>query len=399
MSRSGPRAFSQAPIAVPSALPVPAATATRPSEVAGAQPAQRVLAQQEGQEERQEAGERAQAGVGLQAVQHRRADRPQPGPPLGEHRARRLVRGTPAGPGPRPWPSRPCAAARTTGSVPVTNTTKAPYSGQLGPIRCSPPPIGAASPVASSPASVTRELALTSEIRGGSSRGTTALLTTPYALDDTSTPSAAGYSSRPPVGHRARHRQRQQRAGQHRAGHRRPAAVRHPVQQRADDRREQRERRHGDRQIQRHPAPRLVRRHREEHRRGQRDGDHHVARGVHRVQLDQLAQTRLARAVRMGGAPYAARRARERSVQGTADDPARPASPVAFSRPWSMRATPVTSHPRHLRHLRRPCGSHHAILPQLAQEMALSPRLPRGARRPPAAVGDNWRSRRGVVHH
>ncbi len=77
-------------------------------------------------------------------------------------------------------------------SVPIAKITNAPYSGQLGPIRCSSPPIGAAMPVASRPARVTREFAFTREIRGGSSRGTTALRTTPYALEATSTPSAAG---------------------------------------------------------------------------------------------------------------------------------------------------------------------------------------------------------------
>ncbi|CAO0837095.1 hypothetical protein SMICM17S_08035 [Streptomyces microflavus] len=46
---------------------------------------------------------------------------------------------------------------------------------------------------------MTRELALTRENLGGSSRGTTALRTTPYAFEETRTPSAAGYSSRPPV--------------------------------------------------------------------------------------------------------------------------------------------------------------------------------------------------------
>lgn len=46
---------------------------------------------------------------------------------------------------------------------------------------------------------MTRELALTREKPGGSSRGTTALLTTPYALEETSTPSAAGYISMLPV--------------------------------------------------------------------------------------------------------------------------------------------------------------------------------------------------------
>lgn len=83
--------------------------------------------------------------------------------------------------------------------MPTMNTAKAPYSGHLAPSACSPAPAGAAAPVASSPARVTRELAFTSEIRGGSSLGTTAERTTPYALEDTSTPSAAGYSSRPPV--------------------------------------------------------------------------------------------------------------------------------------------------------------------------------------------------------
>ncbi|AIA05294.1 hypothetical protein DC74_4822 [Streptomyces noursei] len=82
--------------------------------------------------------------------------------------------------------------------MPARNTTHAPYSGQAGPIRCSPAPTGAAAPVASSPDSVTRELAFTREIRGGRSRGTTALRTTPYAFDATSTPSAAGYSASPP---------------------------------------------------------------------------------------------------------------------------------------------------------------------------------------------------------
>ncbi len=77
-------------------------------------------------------------------------------------------------------------------NVPTTKTTKAPYSGQDGPSPCSAAPAGAAAPVASKPASVTRELALTSEMRCGRSLGTTADLTTPYALDATRTPSAAG---------------------------------------------------------------------------------------------------------------------------------------------------------------------------------------------------------------
>ena len=80
-----------------------------------------------------------------------------------------------------------------------------------------PPPIGAATPVASSPASVTRELALTSEKPGGSSRGTTALRTTPYALEATSTPERRRIQLEAAGGDRARHRPGEHRAGQHRA--------------------------------------------------------------------------------------------------------------------------------------------------------------------------------------
>ncbi len=48
------------------------------------------------------------------------------------------------------------------------------------------------------PASETRELALTRETPGGSRRGTVAERVRTYALEATSTPNAAGYSSMPP---------------------------------------------------------------------------------------------------------------------------------------------------------------------------------------------------------
>ena len=83
---------------------------------------------------------------------------------------------------------------------------------------------------------MTRELAFTSEKPGGSSRGTTALRTTPYAFEATSTPSAAGYSSRPPVATAPASMQGEHRPGEHRAGHRGAAAVRETVEQRADRR-------------------------------------------------------------------------------------------------------------------------------------------------------------------
>ena len=146
---------------------------------------------------------------------------------------------------------------------------------------------------------MTRELAFTSENAGGSSRGTTAQRTTPYAFEDTSTPSAAGYSSRPPVLHRPRHRQREQRPGEHRAA----IAARRPCGSRSSS---------GPTtgassangaivtsEIQRYAAARLIRRDGEEDRGGERDGDQHVAGGVHRVQLDQFAEAGLARAVRV----------------------------------------------------------------------------------------------------
>lgn len=99
----------------------------------------------------------------------------------------------------QPRPTLPLASSTLCGSVnaatvPHTKTRQAPYSGHCGPIRFSAAPTGAATPVASRPANVTREFALTSENFGGSSRGTTALRTTPYDFDATSTPNAAGYS-------------------------------------------------------------------------------------------------------------------------------------------------------------------------------------------------------------
>ncbi len=143
----------------------------------------------------------------------------------------------------------------------------------------------------------------------------------------------------PARGHRARHHHREHRPRQHRARHRRPPPVRQPVQRRPDHRRQQGEGGHRDGQVQRDPAACLVRRHREEHRRRQRHRDHHVAGAVDRVQLDQLAEARLAGPVRMRGPPDPPGRARDGEVQGAPDGPAGP--------PGRSRA--VT---------RRPCGCH-----------------------------------------
>ena len=151
---------------------------------------------------------------------------------------------------------------------------------------------------------------MTSEKRGGSSRGTTALRTTPYAFDATSTPSAAGYSSRPPVATAPDSIS----ASSARASIAPAIAARRPCGSRSSS---------GPitgasrvngamvmREVERDPAAGLVRGHREEDRGGERDGDHHVAGAVHPVQLDQLAEAGLARAVRVRGLADAARRCR-----------------------------------------------------------------------------------------
>ena len=243
MMISGARERSHAPTAVPQRVARPRRHAHDAQRHGRALPGQRVLAQQERQEEDQEAGEAAQGGVGAQRVGDRGADRAQPGA-LDAAAALRpvqvlLVRREQGA------VSSPLAESTFGGSVndrnvPATKITNAPYSGQRGPSGWSPAPMGAATPVASSPPSVTRELAFTRENAGGSSRGTTALLTTPYAFEATSTPSAAGYSSMLPRDDRPGQHQREQRAGEHRAGHRGAAAVRQPVQERADHGREER---------------------------------------------------------------------------------------------------------------------------------------------------------------
>lgn len=131
-------------------------------------------------------------------------------------------------------------------------------------------------------------------------------------------------------GDRPRHGERQQRPRQHGARHGGAAAVRQAVQERADDRGQEDERRHGDGEVERDPAAGLVRRYGEEHGGRERDGDHHVARTVHRVQLDQLAQTGLTRPVGVRRLPDASGGSGERGVEGMTDRPARSAERAGF---------------------------------------------------------------------
>ncbi len=198
MIASGSRALSQAPTAVPSALPVPAATATSPSEAAGPRPPSGCSRSRNARKNVRKPDSARSAALAWSPCSTDGPTVRSPGlggvPPETAAASRAASRARPS-----PLAESTLCGNENDRNVPVANTTNAPYSGQLGPIRCSPPPAGAATPVASSPASVTRELALTSEICGGSSRGTTALRTTPYALEATSTPSATGYSWSPPV--------------------------------------------------------------------------------------------------------------------------------------------------------------------------------------------------------
>jgi hypothetical protein len=75
-----------------------------------------------------------------------------------------------------------------------------------------------------------------------------------------------------------------------------------PVEERADERRHDRERQHREPEEQRDLVARLARGHREEQAAGQRDRHRGVAGGVEDVHLDQPVQTGLAGALRLRGA-------------------------------------------------------------------------------------------------
>ena len=174
------------------------------------------------------------------------------------------------------------------------------------------------------PASEMRALALTRVRPSGSRRGTAAARVTPYALDATSTPSAAGNSQRRLGRDRGRQHPAQERADRHRRADRPAAAVAEPVEERPDQRRHDRERQHRQAQEQRDLAAGLAGRHLEEQGAGQRDRHGGVAGGVEGVQLDQPGQPERVRALGARGARRACR-----TVY-------RPARPVP-------RATPATA--------------------------------------------------------
>ena len=152
------------------------------------------------------------------------------------------------------------------------------------------------------PASETRPLALTSVKSRGSRRGTAAARVTPYALDETSTPSAAAKTSAEPLVTDDGEHPAEERADRHRRADRPAPAVREPVEERADQRRHDRERQHRQAEEQRDLVARLARGHLEEQAAGQRDRHRGVAGGVEDVHLDQPGQAGLAGALGLRGA-------------------------------------------------------------------------------------------------
>ena len=152
------------------------------------------------------------------------------------------------------------------------------------------------------PDSDTRPLALTRVKSRGSSRGTAAARVTPYALDETSTPSAAAKTSAEPLLDRGRERPAQEGADRHGRADRPAPAVREPVEERADQRRHDRERQHRQPEEQRDLVACLPGRHLEEQAAGQRDRHRGVAGGVEDMQLDQPVQAGLAGALGLRGA-------------------------------------------------------------------------------------------------
>ena len=99
----------------------------------------------------------------------------------------------------------------------------------------------------------------------------------------------------------AHHDQRQDGAADGAAGQRPAPAALQPVQRRTDDRRDDRERRHGHQQVEGDVAALRVGGRGEEEGAGQRDGDHRVAGHVQRVDPQQLGQAALAGAVGPAG--------------------------------------------------------------------------------------------------
>ncbi|CAM5713921.1 hypothetical protein SHIRM173S_08613 [Streptomyces hirsutus] len=200
MMISGARDLSDAPTAVPSALPVPAATPTTARDTAALCPLIGCSRSRNARKKIRNPVRQRMDALAASAWVTAGPTVRRPGRLTGWRCGPcRCVSSAASSAVSSPFAESTFDGSVNDSTVPVTNRTNAPYSGQRGPIWWSPAPIGAAMPVASNPPRVTRELAFTRENAGGSSRGTTALLTTPYAFEETSTPRAAGYSWMLPV--------------------------------------------------------------------------------------------------------------------------------------------------------------------------------------------------------
>ena len=165
-----------------------------------------------------------------------------------------------------------------------------------------PKPIGATSVPASTLVIDSRLLARTSGHDSGTTRGTTALRATPKAREVASNPSAIGIERQ--AVELARQGPHEKGADQHRGAERHPPSVQ-PVEDRPDDRCEDRERRHRGQQVEGHPRPRLAQGHREELRAGEADRGEGVAGRRQERQLENRRQAGDVRTVLACGAAQA----------------------------------------------------------------------------------------------
>ena len=225
---------SRAPRALPTNPPMPAATPTTPSSSSCVNPLDiGVLAlDHERDEQRQEAGLDPDRAVGPQ-----RGGRPISGRrrawPVGRPGRRR------PGPRRRSTPPRPGCAGTARRRRRRCSAVKTSAPGEPN-AQARPAAMAPATPPAISPNTVSREFVLTRVISSGSTRGVSAALSTPNDLDSTSMPSAHGIQH--PGVELERHDHRQHRPGEARGGQREPPAALQPVQQRADQRCDHRER-------------------------------------------------------------------------------------------------------------------------------------------------------------
>ena len=196
-----------------------------------------------------------------------------------------------------------------------------------------------------------RELAFTRVKPAGSSRGTAAARVTPYAREATRQPRAAGKEPRRgrPDG-TGQHPGEERPQGQRRAD-RPAAAVTEPVEQGADERGHDGERRHGEQEEQGDLAACLSGRDAEEEGAGQGDREGRVAGAVHGVQLDQPGQAALARPAGGGVAAHPPGTRPAAAAQ-------RPAA-VPHARPAGCRGAATSCAPRRPRRVVRPCRGPH----------------------------------------